>query len=80
MKNPWTHEITTRKSLDPRNAQEKKFWTNEIQRHDGTDPPDPRNLVHFVRMISKRNQHMETMKLKDLKQKRFTFFIFQAVK
>ena len=31
-------------------------------------------------MISKRNQHMETMKLKDLKQKRFTFFIFQAVK
>ena len=32
------------------------------------------------RMISKRNQHMETMKLRDLKQKRFAFFIFQAVK
>ena len=31
-------------------------------------------------MIGKRNQQMETMKLKNLTQKCFTFFIFQAVK
>ena len=35
----WIHKIPRR----------KKVWTNEIQRHNGTDPPDPRNLVHFVK-------------------------------
>ena len=49
VKNLCTHEITTRKSLDPRKSLEKKVWTNEIQRHNSTDPPDPRNLVHFVK-------------------------------
>ena len=45
------------KPLDPRNNHEKKFRptkfpgekSHEIQRQDGTDPPDPRNLVHFVK-------------------------------
>ena len=40
VKNLWTHKITTRKSVDPRNSQEKKVRT---------DPPDPQNLVHFVK-------------------------------
>ena len=25
----WTHEISTRKNLDPQNTPEKKFWTNK---------------------------------------------------
>ena len=49
------------------------------QGHDDTDPPDPRNLVHFIRNISKTNHHMEII-LKELKQKRFCFcFTFQVV-
>ena len=34
----WSHEIPTRKILDPRNTHEKKCWTHEIPERKNIGP------------------------------------------
>lgn len=64
----WTNKIPTRenfghtnypreKVLDPRNIQEKKFWTHEgtkTRRYDDAMAQDPHNLAHSYNFNSNR--------------------------
>ena len=75
---PLDPRITTRKSLDPRNSQEKKVWINEIQMHDGTNPPDPRNLVHFVKNDWQKKSANGNHETEKPNAKMFYFFHFSS--
>ena len=43
------------------------------QRHNDTDPPDPRNLAHFIKNHSQNKSAYGNHEIESLKQKRFHF-------